>query len=496
MMAESGREPSVRIAAILAKIVAPDELTFDEGLRDLFSADIFYRGHPPAAIMRPRTIGSLSRAVAAATAAGIPVVPRGGGLSYSAGFVTDRDDVLMIDLRGLDGISQVDLTAGRVTVEAGCSWSRLHDHLRPLGVRTRFWGTASGIAATIGGTLSQEAVLFGSGRHGTAGANVLEMTIVTGDGSLLTVPGTEYSETGDFIGDCGALGIKAQIVLPLEPVPEQTCFGAFRFATAAQGLDALNRAGQAGLASECFLFDRWSSDQRRPVLAGEAMIEPVPGQRHRSTAMLELHAAFEGDGPADAAGKRSAFAAICEAASGEEIGDGILAALRAAPFGPPTQMIGPGGRRWLPVHFIVPHARAHDIVAAVERCMVENAALIHRHDIAWGWSALAVGMDHVLVEPSLYWPDTHPPQVTSRLTPAFVASRPHFAANPEARAAVAQLRAAMIAAGRPVDAHHMQLGRLYPPAAAFTRWDVLNLAARKQRLDPHGLVNPGVLGLG
>jgi FAD/FMN-containing dehydrogenase len=495
MIAESRRKPSARIAAVLGQIVAPGELSYDEPLRDLFSADIFYRGRSPAAVLRPRSIDGLAGAVAAATAAGISVVPRGGGLSYSAGFVTDRDDVLMIDLRGLDAVREVDLKAGRVTVEAGCTWSKLRDHLLPYGVRTRFWGTASGAVSTIGGTLSQEAVLFGAGRYGTVGNNVFGMTVVTADGSLLRVPGPEGAPS-DFVGDCGALGIKVEVTLPLEGLPAQTCFAAFRFATAVQALEALSRTGRGGQASECFLFDRWSSYQRKPPRPDDVMVEPLPGQRHQADAMLELHAAFEDDPSAGAVEKQTAFAVICAALGGEAIGDGILPRLHGTPFGPPTQMIGPGGRRCLPTHFIVPHAKLGDMLAAVERCMVDNATLIHRYDISWGWSAAAIGADQILLEPFLYWPDAHPLQVTSLLDPAFIESRPQFAPNPEARAAVAQLRTAMIEAGRPVGARHMQLGRIYPHTAAFARWDVSSLAAHKLRLDPHGRINPGVLGLG
>jgi FAD/FMN-containing dehydrogenase len=483
---------SARIAAALEPVVAPGELRYDDQLRDLFSADIFYRGRPPAAILRPHSVGGLARAVAAATAAGIPVVPRGGGLSYSAGFVTDRDDVLMIDLRSLDAI-RVDLDAGCVTVEAGCTWSRLRDHLQTYGMRTRFWGVASGAVSTIGGALSQEAALFGAARHGTAGENVVAISVVTADGRLLRVPGPAGSPA-DFVGDCGALGVKVEAVLPLERLPSQTGFAAFRFAAAAPALEALCRTGRSGQASECFLFDRCSTDQRNPPSADERLVEPLPGQRHRSDAMFELRAAFEAGEAAELVGQRAGFAATCAALGGEPIGDG--APSHNAPFGPPTLMIGPGGRRSLPTHFIVPHARLGDMLTAIEQCMMANAATIRRHDIAWSWSAAAIGADHVLVEPFLYWPDAHPLQVTSVLDSAFVESRPRFAANPAAYAAVAQLRTLLIEAGRPIGARHMQLGRIYPRAAGFMRWNESELAARKRRLDPLGRVNPGVLGLG
>jgi FAD/FMN-containing dehydrogenase len=53
------------------------------------------------------------------------------------------------------------------------------------GLRTPFWGTLSGIRATVGGSLSQNALFWGSGQYGTAIDSLLSLEVVLGDGTLV-----------------------------------------------------------------------------------------------------------------------------------------------------------------------------------------------------------------------------------------------------------------------------------------------------------------------
>jgi len=483
------------IARILRRFVRSGELATDEDTRAFFASDIFHRGALPAAALRPRSIGAMCDAVGIAVDHGYAIIPRGGGLSYSAGYVTTREGALLIDTAALDAIETIDAANARVTVQAGCTWAGLQDRLGPLGLRPRFWGTASGLHSTVGGTLSQQAALYGSGRGGAAGDHLAGLSLVTAQGALLDVPGEACTDPGMFVGDCGALGIKARLVLPLEPVPSHTAFGLVRFSSRETALAATAAVAGEGLASESFLFDRWASDQRGRQAPPEPWIEPVPGQRHRRGAHFELHAAFEGDGEGAVRDSCRRFFAIGRQRGGKPSEGGVLAALRAHPFAPPALLVGPDGRRWVPAHFIVRHDALPGLIEAIEGCAKAHAESIAAHGICWGWSAMPIGRRDVLLEPSFYWRDAHPPQVRAVLPAGALARPPDHAADPAARGAVAVLRKAMIDAAFPLGARHMQLGRLYSPDAAYTRWSIADLRALKQRLDPGGQMNPGVLGL-
>ena len=99
---------------------------------------------------------------------GTPIVTRGGGMSYTSGYIASAPDSVLIDMASMDAIVEVNLEDRYVTVEAGCSWQKLYEHLAPLGVRTAYWGTLSGRYATVGGGLSQNSIFWGSGQSGTA----------------------------------------------------------------------------------------------------------------------------------------------------------------------------------------------------------------------------------------------------------------------------------------------------------------------------------------
>lgn len=482
-----------RIAKALAGIAEADELSFDGAERMLLGSDLFHTGAPPAAILRPRHGDTLARCVAAACAERIPMVPRGGGISYSAGYVADRTDALMIDMRALDAVLHTDIARGTVTVQAGCTWRQLNDHLRPLGHRALFWGPASGRDATIGGSLSQQAILLGSGRFGAAGDNVEVLTVVTAKGKIIAARRGGEFEPGMFVGDCGALGIKLEATLPIMPLPLAASYAAWSFADGKAAIAAQAQIGARGIASECFLFDRaWTS--RRQADGGEE-IESTPGHRHHPGDAWELHAAFDGASARETETALSLFAEICRNLGGEPAGDGVIGYFHAQPFGPPLLLIGPEGRRWTPLHFIVTHDRHAAMGEAILRVIQAHAAQIARHDITWQWSSLLIGRDRVLLEPSLYWRDVQPDQAATYLGAERLLGQPQWPADAEARTAVAALRHALIEAGRDLDARHMQVGRLYPADAAFTGWSLAELTTRKRLLDPHGLMNPGVLGL-
>ena len=58
----------------------------------------------------------------------------------------------MVDTSSLNEILEINQQDMYVRVEAGCTWKALYEVLRPLGLRTPFWGPLSGIHATVGGS--------------------------------------------------------------------------------------------------------------------------------------------------------------------------------------------------------------------------------------------------------------------------------------------------------------------------------------------------------
>ncbi|MBM3512712.1 MAG: FAD-binding oxidoreductase, partial [Alphaproteobacteria bacterium] len=416
-----------------------------------------------------------------------------------------------------------------VVIEAGVTWAALDAALAPQGLRAAFWGTGSGLHATVGGGLSQNAANYGTGKHGFAADNVLGLKIVLADGSELmtgswgaAINPTPFARyygpdlTGLFVGDCGAFGIKAEAALSLVRRPGAVEYCAFEYAELDTFLAAMGRAGRAGLHAECFGFDPAYMAHRttyagisedvgrlKGVITGqgsilkgvaEAVKIAAAGRRYLEGAGYTLHFTVEGRDAKDAAGALARLKGIC-ADGGKEIPASIPKVMRGTPFPGPTIILGPRGERWIPVHGIVPHSRARATIDAIHGVFNAHAAAIERHNIAWAWVSLPIGRSGILIEPTIYWSDRRSPMQDRYLDPAYAAKNDAHALNPEARAAVAALRAAVAEAFRTVGAVHMQIGRTYDflnrrmPAARDMMQHV------KQWLDPNGMMNPGSLGL-
>ena len=71
----------------LKQCVGDENVALDLQEREYYSQDYYRKGDTATAVVKPQTIEQLSKVVALATQAGLAVFPRGGGLSYSDGYL-------------------------------------------------------------------------------------------------------------------------------------------------------------------------------------------------------------------------------------------------------------------------------------------------------------------------------------------------------------------------------------------------------------------------
>ena len=81
----------------IAAVVGDGALTTDAAELRYYSQDVFSNGPSPLAVFRPADTAMLARGIAAATAAGVAIVPRGGGMSYTSGYLPAEAGALLID---------------------------------------------------------------------------------------------------------------------------------------------------------------------------------------------------------------------------------------------------------------------------------------------------------------------------------------------------------------------------------------------------------------
>ena len=188
-----------------------------------------YRGQARA-LVRPASTAEVAAVVAACAAAKVPVTPQGGNTGLVGGQIPTGPEIVL-SLKRLNRVREVDALADSMIVEAGVTLAEAQasaeraDRLFPLSL-------ASEGSCTIGGNLSTNAggvavLAYGNARELTTGVEV-----VLADGrivnalSKLRKDNTGYDLKDLFVGAEGTLGIITAAALKLfaRPRSRETAF--------------------------------------------------------------------------------------------------------------------------------------------------------------------------------------------------------------------------------------------------------------------------------
>lgn len=518
------------LVAELEGILGREHVSADAETRDFYSRDLSFRPYQVAAVVvRPGTLDELSKVVGAATRAGHAVVARGGGMSYTSGYTPERPDTVLIDMRRMNRVLEVNKEDMYVVVECGCTWKSLHEALQPLGLRTPYWGPLSGMYATIGGALSQNSLFHGSGTERTVAESVLGLKVVLADGSVLTTGSGAHRTsnafwrhfgpdvTGLFTADTGAFGIKGVAVLRLLTLQKHTAYLSYKFDTLEAMLKAQLRIARLGISSECYGFDPYYNNgfEKQGItfeeglaivgkiarkgglkgLAGAAKVA-MGGKKILKNVPYSLHMTFDGHTETVAAEHMDIGAEICAEEGGTEMVNSIPQVFRANPFGGVrTVLLGSEGEIWIPVHGFFPLSKAIPAALAVEKWLADNKATMEKWGIKSSYLTCFAGAEFV-IEPSLYWHDELGPFRLSLIEPEFAEKWKSIPANEARRQVALGLRDELRDIFDRNGGCHLQIGKYYPYTEIMsdaTLPKVIN--GVKDLLDPKRMVNPGSLGL-
>ncbi len=462
---------------------------------------------PPICVARPASAAEVTEVVRLSAAAGACIVPRGAGLSYTAGTVCGMPHITIDTTR----IDHIDIHADDLyaVVGAGCNWAALDGALKPHDLRVQLAAPVSGNVSTIGGALSQNVA-------GPTDA-VLGLQIVLASGEQLTTGsaalhgrspfyrGAGPDLTGLFLGDCGAFGIKTEIVLRLSPRPH-LAMASFAFADPVALVEAIAQVQHTGNGAACVALDpKRSADTMRSVGLAEATRTGLAMLRrgHSPLALLgarirpgkdwSLHVTVESASRAGAAAQLAALRRQVVSRGGVEIAASIPAAMQARPFSV-RGALGPAAERWVPVHGLLPLSAAPEAMRALLAYADATASERQEAGIAIGW-LLSSKQGHILIEPMLLWRDALGTQHLRHLPPRVTARAAERPKETGTRAVVDRMRAELRDVLDEHGAVHLQIGRYYQHAEALAPATRALLATLKDALDPARRLNPGSAGL-
>jgi D-lactate dehydrogenase (cytochrome) len=514
--------PDMTLKEQLVAALGADAVSQDDAVRAVMANDVYRTGGEPALVIRPATVEAVQAAVRICADAGAAMVPRGGGASYTDGYLHAPGGHVLIDTGALDGIV-IEPDNAVVTVGAGVTWARLRDALARHGLRTPFWGPFSGLVATVGGSLSQNTLSHGSGAYGISAQSVLSIDVVLASGDLLSSAAAEGMRfygpdlTGLFTGDCGALGVKVAARLPLiaiRPHAETLSFAFDDFASCHAGVSRAQREGlddshfgldlalsqgqigrQEGLGARLKIAREIFSRAPGKIGAVKQLIRmAIAGDDAMRAGQYMCHYIVEGVDPADAKARANRIRAVMEP-HGREIANSVPTFVRALPFAPLTNILGPSGERWVPLHGVLKQDQVVAFHDALMALYARSKAEMDRLGVWSGTMFSPAGPAGFLYEVALYWPDDRTAYHLHTLDADHVASLKSYAPDAEARAYTEMLKSQIIALYQQFGAGHFQIGRAYPYRQRLGAPADALLVAIKGALDPRGLMNPGALGL-
>jgi glycolate oxidase FAD binding subunit len=200
-------------------------------------------GVTPRLVAVPRSVEEASQVLRAAADEGLTVAFAGGGSKLGLGNPPERLD-LVVETRALDQV--LEHAAGDLVVraQAGVRLADLQQHLAPAGQQLALDPPEP--RATLGGVVAANASGPRRLRYGTVRDLLIGITVVLADGTVARAGGKVVKNVAGydlgklFCGSLGTLGMVAELIFRLHPVPAAT-------SVVTLGVEGPEQAGQAVL---------------------------------------------------------------------------------------------------------------------------------------------------------------------------------------------------------------------------------------------------------
>ena len=210
-------------AAELSKLVSSDAVLWsDEELKPYESDGLTAMKATPLLVVLPENVEQVQAVMNWARSTQTPVVARGAGTGLSGGALPHQDGILL-GLAKFNQILELNPEHGYARVQPGVRNLAISDAARPHGL---YYAPdpSSQIACTIGGNVAENSGGVHCLKYGLTVHNVLEATVVTMDGDLLTIGSAGYDNAGyDLLallnGSEGMLAVVVEVRVKLLPVP-------------------------------------------------------------------------------------------------------------------------------------------------------------------------------------------------------------------------------------------------------------------------------------
>jgi alkyldihydroxyacetonephosphate synthase len=245
---------SASFARTIAGIVGNARVSQTHPVRTLYSRDMWPKTllwtregvfpHPPDLVAWPSSTEEVVAVVKACVAEGVPIVPFGGGSGVCGGVVPLRGGV-SLDLKRMNRLLSLDAESGTAEFECGILGQHLEDELEKRG-HTLGHFPSSIYISTLGGFLAARSAGQLSTKYGKIEDMVSRFTAVTGTGEVLdTADAPELTQA--LVGSEGTLCVITRATMRIHRQPEERLLRGYSFASLEDGLEAIRLMLQRGI---------------------------------------------------------------------------------------------------------------------------------------------------------------------------------------------------------------------------------------------------------
>ncbi|KAJ2305496.1 D-lactate ferricytochrome c oxidoreductase [Coemansia sp. RSA 2706] len=260
-----------------------------------YNADMFdkYFGNSQLALF-PKSTDQVSTILAYCNEQRISVVTQGGNSGVAGGAIAHCGEVIL-SLRDMNKVREIDPVAGVLVADSGCVLEDLDNHVQEhgfimpvdLGGRKR---------CMLGGNVSTSAGGLRYLRYGSMHGNVLGLEVVLPDGQILDAlfslkkDASGYDVKQLFIGAEGTLGVVTAVSISLAPKPKSSQI-------AVLGLDEFSKIHRAfvlarqNLGEIVSAFEFWEKRCNEIVVEYEGYTSPL-GSDHEFYIMIETRGSY------------------------------------------------------------------------------------------------------------------------------------------------------------------------------------------------------------
>jgi alkyldihydroxyacetonephosphate synthase len=446
--------------------------------------------HAPDAVVVPGSPVEVAALLAVCDEHRVAVVPFGGGTSVVGGIgggLAGRgafSAFVCLDLRRLNAVGHIDEVSRTATLGPGLRGPDVERLLRERGLTLGHF-PQSHQEASLGGYVATRSAGQASTGYGRLEDNVLGVRLATPAGELVLGGRSPASAAGPrlldlVVGSEGSLGVITEVTLALAAAPTTKRYAAWLLPSLVAGTDALRTlaqdVGPGLLPAVCRLSDETETRVNLGMAgrAGRAMLGWARARRMRSPVLLVL--VWEGRDPETLAHAESACRRPLRDAGGHRLPRAVARAWEKGRFSGPylrDELLGHGvlvetvetattWRNLLPLHTAVEAALRESLAPDGRRVLVMcHVSLVYATGASLYFTVVARQEDDALAQ----W---------SRLKEA--ASE------------------AIMAAGGTITHHHgVGVDHRRHLTTEVGELGIRLIRAAKAELDPHGILNPGVL---